>query len=156
MKIIINNEDSFILFFNKLNDIDLNDNYEEEFKNIFLRLKKYYNIDIYGFYNVIVYINNYYGIILKIEKDKDLDIFYKQVDMHIIIEKDYTILYKIKDYFFIENLENYNIYYYNDYFYLEIKKYLKNKEMFNLIENSEIIFENINIIKNKGKLINII
>lgn len=155
MKVIINNEDSFILFFNKLNNINLSDNYEEEFKKIFLRLKKYYNINIYGFYNVIVYINNYYGTILKIEKDKDLDIFYKQVDMHIVIEKDYIILYKVKDYFFIKNLDSFNIYYYEDNFYLEIKKQLRNKEMYNLIENSEIVFENIDIIKNKGEIINI-
>ena len=154
MKVIVNNEDSFILFFNKLNNIDLNNNYEDEFKNIFLKLKKYYNINIYGFYNVIVYINNYYGTILKVEKDRDLDLFYKQIDMHIIIEKDYTFLYKVKDYFFIKNITNFNIYYYNNEFYLEIIKPLKNKEMNNLIENSIIIFENIDIIKNKGKKIN--
>ena len=154
MKVIINNEDSFILFFNKLNNINL-DNYEEEFKKIFLSLKKYYNIKINGFYNIIVYINNYYGIILKVEKDNDLDVYYKQVDMHIIIEKDYTFLYKIEDYYFINNLNLFNIYYYNNEFYLEIKEKIEDKDMYNLIENSEIIFENIDVIKNKGKMIKI-
>ena len=154
MKIIINNEDSFILFFSNLNNINL-DNYEEEFKKIFLSLKKYYNININGFYNIIVYINNYYGIILKVEKDNDLDVYYKQVDMHIIIEKDYTFLYKIEDYYFINNLNLFNIYYYNNEFYLEIKEKIEDKDMYNLIENSEIIFENIDVIKNKGKMIKI-
>ena len=152
MKVIINNEDSFILFFNKLNSINLDDNYEEEFKNIFLRLKKYYNIDIYGFYNVIVYINNYYGIILKVEKDKELDMFYKQIDMH-IIEKNTNFLYKINDYFLIKNINNFNIYFYKNSFYLEIKKELKNKDMYYLIENSEIIFEDIDNIKNKSLIL---
>jgi len=150
MKIIINNEDSFILFFNDLNNINL-DNYEE-FKEVFLKLKKYYNINIYGFYNVIVYIDKYYGKILKIDKDNELDLFYKQVDMNIVIKNE-NFLYKINDYFFINNLNNFNIYFYNNDFYLEIKKEIKNNEIYSLIENSEIIFEDIDIIKNKGKLI---
>ena len=71
MKVIINSNDNFILFFNKLNEeLNLNDNYEEEFKNIFLKLKNYYNINIYGFYNIFVYIDKYYGTILKVEKIK--------------------------------------------------------------------------------------
>ena len=153
MKVIINSNDNFILFFNKLNDkLDLNDNYEEEFKNIFLRLKNYYKINIYGFYNVYVYKDKYYGTILKIEKDKELDLFYKQIDMHIVIE-DSNFLYKINDYFFINNLSNYNIYYYNNNFYLEIKNEINNKELFTLIENSIIIFEGTDIIKTKGKLL---
>ncbi len=103
MKIIINNEDSFILFFNDLNDINL-DNYEE-FKKIFLKLKKYYNLNISGFYNVIVYTDKYSRKILKIDKDNDLDLFYKQVDMNIVIKNE-NFLYKINDYFFINNLNN--------------------------------------------------
>ena len=154
MKVIINSNDNFILFFNKLNDkLDLNDNYEEEFKNIFLRLKNYYRINIYGFYNIFVYKDKYYGTILKVEKDKELDLFYKQIDMHIVIE-DNTFLYKVDDYFFINDLSDYNIYYYNDNFYLEIINKISNNELFTLIENSTIIFgEETDIIKNKGKLL---
>ena len=154
MKVIINSNDNFILFFNKLNDkLYLNDNYEEEFKNIFLRLKNYYRINIYGFYNIFVYKDKHYGTILKVEKDKELDLFYKQIDMHIVIE-DNTFLYKVDDYFFINDLSDYNIYYYNDNFYLEIINKISNNELFTLIENSTIIFgEETDIIKNKGKLL---
>ena len=154
MKIVINSNDDFILFFNKLNDISLDDNYEEEFKKIFLKLKRYYSINISGFYNVYVYIDNYYGTILRVIKD-EFDLYYKQIDMHITIE-NINFLYKVSDYFFIKNLNNYNIYYYNSCFYLEIIEKLIDKDMMNLIENSEIIYNDIDIIRNKGKKIKVI
>lgn len=154
MKVIISSEKKFILFFNKFNEeLNLEDNYEEKFKNMLLKLKKYYSINIYGFYNVYVYSNKYYGTILKIERENDFDLVYKQIDMHIVIEKDSKILYKVNDILFIKNKEKYNIYFYNDIFYLEIIDDLLEKEMLELLENSEIIFENTDII-NKARLIN--
>ena len=39
---------------------------EEYFKNIFLKIKQKYNIDMNGFYFVNVYIDSIYGIILEI------------------------------------------------------------------------------------------
>ena len=153
MKVIINSEKSFILFFNKfIEELDLDDNYEDKFKNILLKLKKYYGINIYGFYNVYVYNNKYYGTILKIEKENDFDLMYKQIDMHIVIEKDSKVLYKVSDILFIKNKEKYNIYFYNNMFYLEIIDDLLEKEMLELLENSIVIFENTDII-NKAKLI---
>ena len=153
MKVIINSEKNFILFFNKFNeDLNLDDNYEDKFKNILLKLKKYYGINIYGFYNVYVYNNKYYGTILKIERENELDLMYKQIDMHIVIEKDSKILYKVNDILFIKNKEKYNIYFYNNMFYLEIIDDLLEKEMLELLENSIVIFENIDI-TNKAKLI---
>lgn len=154
MKIIVNNDD-IILFFNRLNNINFKDNYEEEFKKIFIKLKNVYNINVIGFYNVYVYVDKYYGYIIKMIKDDDITSYYKQIDMHVVIE-NIDFLYKIKDIFFIKNLNKYNIYYYNNNFYLEINKKLSNKEYYTLIENSEIIYEDIiDIIKNKGIKINI-
>ena len=146
MKIIINDSDNFILFFNKLNDISLDN--EDDYKNIFLKLKHFYNIDIYGFYNINVFIDNNYGYILKIKKEDDLDLYYKQIDMHISVEK-INILYKVNDFFFINNLDKFNIYFYDDFFYLEIIDEISDKEYNYLLENSEIIYENINIFNNK-------
>ena len=153
MKVIINSENEFILFFNALNSINIDDINEDNFKDIFLKLKKNYNINIYGFYNIEVFINKYYVSIIKITKDNDLDLFYKQVDMHIIIYKNSVFLYKVNDYFFINNLDNFNIYYYNDFFYLEIIKNITNKEMLYLIENSLVIFEDVDKIKSNCKKI---
>ena len=146
MKIIINDSDNFILFFNKLNDISLDN--EDDYKNIFLKLKHFYNIDIYGFYNINVFIDNNYGYILKIKKEDDLDLYYKQIDMLISVEK-INILYKVNDFFFINNLDKFNIYFYDDFFYLEIIDEISDKEYNYLLENSEIIYENINIFNNK-------
>ncbi len=148
MKKIINSEDRFILFFINLFDID-----EDKLKEIFMKLKKFYNINIFGFYNIEAYIDKFYGTILKVYKDNELDLFYKQIDMHIVIDRDKSFLYKVNDFFFIKKLSNFNIYYYDNSFYLEIIKKITNKEMYNLIENSEMIFEGIDTIKNKGKLL---
>ncbi len=156
MKLIIDNEDTFILFFNKYNEkIDLKNNIEETFKNIFLRLKKYYNINVYGFYNITVYANDNYGFILKAIKDKELDLFYNQIDMHIIIEKDSPFLYKIKDYFLIPNIvDKIKLYYYKNNFYVELKEIIKEIDLFNLIENSKIIYgDEVYIIKKNSKII---
>jgi len=155
MKIIIDSEDSFVLFFNNFNEkIDLNDNIEETFKKIFLRLKKYYDIEIYGFYNIIVYTDEYYGVILKAIKDKELDLFYNQIDMHVIIEKC-CFLYEVKDILLYKDMfDKINIYYHNNYFYIELKQKLKSKEMLKLIENSNIIYnEEVSKIKKNNKRI---
>lgn len=145
MKIIKKNKDNFILFFNRFDgDVDL-ENIEEAFKKIFLRLNKYYDINIEGFYNVIVYKDDNYGIVLE-SKVEDGYSFYKQIDMHVILENK-KFLYKIND----TNIKG-KKYFYNNDIYLEVLS-LNDDEMLNLIENSEVIYKNVDIIRIKGKLI---
>lgn len=145
MKIIKKNKDNFILFFNRFDgDVDL-ENIEEAFKKIFLRLNKYYDINIEGFYNVIVYKDDNYGIVLE-SKVEDGYSFYKQIDMHVILENK-KFLYKIND----TNIKG-KKYFYDNNIYLEVLS-LNDEEMLNLIENSEVIYKNVDIIRIKGKLI---
>lgn len=69
---------------------------EENFKQIFETLKYCYNIEINGFYDIDVYIDKNYGIIIEMKKeDIDFD-FYDQVDMKISFHNQ-KFLYQIED-----------------------------------------------------------
>lgn len=69
---------------------------EENFKQIFETLKYCYNIEINGFYDIDVYIDKNYGIIIEMKKeDIDFD-FYDQVDMKISFHNQ-KFLYQIDD-----------------------------------------------------------
>lgn len=101
--------------------------------NVFNDLDKYYNMNfIYG-YNLELYINRYYGMILELKENNDFidgDI----VNIKLNILRDTLFLYEVD-----EPLEyiDYEIYYYDDKFYVNAKK-----EDINLIENSNLIYGN--------------
>ena len=68
-------DNTCIVYLNKYNIIDMDFSntkvLERDLKSLLLRLKKYYKIDIKGYYNITVYIDEYYGAVLKIEEDND-------------------------------------------------------------------------------------
>lgn len=156
MKIIIDNDLSYTIYLNSfyVDKLDFNnkDTLEKYFKNLFFKLKDLYYFDIVGFYNIIVYIDKYYGIILKIIKeDLDyLDYFGSQIDMQINI-KNINFLYKINDIFnFDMNLsKSGKIYKLNNDFYFKLNKEISNIEFGKLLENSTIIYEEEVLIKLK-------
>lgn len=117
------------------------DDLENYLKRLFKILKDKYNIVIEGFYNITVYIDKYYGVILHLEKD-DLDYydyFNNQVDMKIIII-DSEFLYKVDD---IPNflLDKVKIYVKKNDVYLKIDKELTKLEMMQLLENSLLVYK---------------
>lgn len=120
-------------------DVDV----EKEFKKLFIRLKNIYNLNLNGYYEVIVYINDLYGIIIEMEKDDDeyIKIFGDTLDMKITFKFDCEILYKIENIDFID-FSKYNLYYKNNNLYISIKnKYLPEKnEYLNLLENSKLVY----------------
>ena len=86
MKIV--NDDKLIIYMTnkylKYKNIDNIDKIEEYFKDIFLILRDNYNILIRGFYNIDVYIDKRYGIILELKKEElDFDYYEDQIDMKI-------------------------------------------------------------------------
>ena len=88
---------------------------EEHFKSIFQTLKYCYNLEIYGYYEIDVYIDKNYGIVIEMEKD-DIDFeCYDQIDMRVTFHNQ-KFLYQIED---IEY--NKKIYKYKNKYY--IKKY---------------------------------
>ena len=122
-------------------DFSSKEDLEKYLKKIFKILKNKYNLIIEGFYNITVYIDKYYGIILHLEKEElDYYEYYKnQVDMRLItIDTDfmyrvddipYNLLSKVKI-----NINNNNM-------YLIIKDELTDLEMMNLMENSVIVYK---------------
>lgn len=102
--------------------------------NVFDNLKKYYNITFDSDYNLELYINRYYGMILEITENEDL-IYDDIVNLKLNVLRDTLFLYEVDD-----PLEyiNYEIYYYNDKFYVNAKR-----EDINLIENSNLVYGDI-------------
>jgi len=116
MKIIIN--DKIIIYLNneylKYKNYDIS-KIEEYFKSIFQTLKCCYNLEIYGYYEIDVYIDKNYGIVIEMEKD-DIDFeCHDQIDMRVTFHNQ-KFLYQIED---IEY--NKKIYKYKNKYY--IKKY---------------------------------
>lgn len=102
--------------------------------NVFDNLEKYYNITFTTDYNLELYINRYYGMILEITENEDF-ICDDIVNLKLNILRDTLFLYEVDD-----PLEyiNYEIYYYNDKFYVNAKR-----EDINLIENSNLVYGDI-------------
>ena len=102
--------------------------------NVFDNLEKYYNITFTNDYNLELYINRYYGMILEITENEDF-IYDDIVNLKLNVLRDTLFLYEVDD-----PLEyiNYEIYYYNDKFYVNAKR-----EDINLIENSNLVYGDI-------------
>ena len=102
--------------------------------NVFDNLEKYYNITFTSDYNLDLYINRYYGMILEIKENEDF-IYDDIVNLKLNVLRDTLFLYEVDD-----PLEyiNYEIYYYNDKFYVNAKR----KDI-NLIENSNLVYGDI-------------
>lgn len=102
--------------------------------NVFDNLEKYYNITFTSDYNLELYINRYYGMILEIKENEDF-IYDDIVNLKLNVLRDTLFLYEVDDP--IEYI-NYEIYYYNDKFYVNAKR-----EDINLIENSNLVYGDI-------------
>ena len=101
---------------------------------VFDNLEKYYGITFSSDYNLDLYINRYYGMILEIKENEDF-IYDDIVNLKLNVLRDTLFLYEVDD-----PLEyiNYEIYYYNDKFYVNAKR-----EDINLIENSNLVYGDI-------------
>lgn len=101
---------------------------------VFDNLEKYYDITFTSDYNLHLYINRYYGMILEIKENEDF-IYDDIVNLKLNVLRDTLFLYEVDD-----PLEyiNYEIYYYNDKFYVNAKR-----EDINLIEDSNLVYGDI-------------
>lgn len=138
MKLII--DDNIIGHF-YLKNYDLN-NYNQIEKNLIKLLNKH-SINLNGYYNVYIYQDSNYGIIIDMQKEnlEYLDYFNDQIEFNIEIIKD-SFLYEIEDLFTLDKqtLNNFIIYKKGFKFYLEAKKTLQAIEIGQLLENSIIIY----------------
>ena len=96
-------EDKIIIYIKKRTIKDINfdsvDELEDYFRELLLKLKNIYNVKINGFFNIRVYIDNLFGIVLEIEKENiDCYMDLNQVEMR-IIPIHTNFLYEISDLF---------------------------------------------------------
>jgi hypothetical protein len=148
MKLEYANEYNFYIYLNKyyLADLDISDKtcVEEYFKKMFANLKNNHHLDIYGYYNIRVYTNKHYGVIIDVFKLSN-DYFKipgNKVDMKIMIDSDSLFLYEIDDYFFIDDYKDYikRIYCKDDKYYLELYDDVDESFYHYLMEHCHIIF----------------
>ena len=114
---------------------------EKYLKKLFKILKNKYNITIEGFYDITVYIDKYYGVVIHMEKDDVdyYDYFKNQVDMR-IINIDTNFLYLVDD--IPEYLLNkIDVIIIDNEIYLKIKEVLSKVEMMKLLEISKVVFD---------------
>ena len=126
-----------------LNNLDFNnkDDLEKYLKKLFKTLKNKYDLTIEGFYDITVYIDDFYGVIFHLEKE-DLDYydyFKNQVDMRLITVNT-EFLYLVDD-IPHDILSKVKVCVKDDNIYLKIRKELTEKEMMELTENSKIVFD---------------
>ena len=140
----INN--TYIVYLNKYNIIDMDFSntqvLEKDLKNLLLRLKRHYKIDIKGYYNITVYIDNHYGAVLKIEEDND---YYDYFDDSIAIRMKKVkskFLYEIDDISYIDDyIDKFKISIKDNKIYLTINNGLNEYEYLNLLEISNIVYD---------------
>lgn len=121
-------------------DFSIKSDIEKYLKKLFKTLNNKYNITVEGFYNITVYIDKYYGIVLHLEKEElDYYEYYKnQVDMRLVtVHTDF--MYEVDDIPF-DIINKVKIINKGKNIYLSLKEKLTDLEMMKLIENSKIIY----------------
>lgn len=124
------------------------DNIEEYFKDIFIKLKDYYNINLKGFFNANIYIDSLYGAILELEKEElDFIEYYDfEIDMKTKIIKT-IFLYKKQDNYKLDNVVQY---FYNNSIYIK-----PNALSIDILEHCEVCYRETEKIIKYGKLIEV-
>lgn len=150
MKVVLCDDSHYEIFLNQVDtknfDIEKKDLLEDYFKKIFRKLNKDYYIEVNGYYEVDVYQDPYYGMVLDIEKE-DLDYYdfsYNEVNMRIQIEPHSEFLYEIEDPFLLDEvtLKKGMVSFYKDHFYFSFKEEPTLIEMAQLLEKSNLVYKN--------------
>lgn len=146
------NELIIYIFNNKYNiNIQKEENIEKFLRQLFVKLRDYYNINIEGYYEVNIYIDNNYGLVLHL-KNENLDYynyFKNQVDMKIIIHREH-FLYLVD--YCDSDTDIYDIYKLNNNIYLCPKQKMSRNHLARIMENSKIIYDSDDIIKRAKKI----
>lgn len=113
---------------------------EKYLKKLITKLKDLYNITIEGFYDVNIYVDKYYGIIINFKKEKlDYYDYFNGIEFNIDI-KETSFLYMVDD-IPISLLDKLEIKQINNDIYLKLKKDLSQKDFMNLMEHAEKIIK---------------
>lgn len=161
MRLII--DENIVIFLDKiyLHTLDLtNQNLiEKKLIKLINKIQNKYNIDLNGYYNVFIYKDNNYGLIIDMQKEEleYLDYFNNQIELNIEVIED-SFLYQIEDIFWLNKsiLNKCIIYKNGDTIYLKAKDNLNNFELGIILENGEIIYgKEAGNIKKKSQIIKV-
>jgi len=120
---------------------------EEITKKIITKISKKQKLENY--IHLEFYLNKNYGTIIKLSHHNSPIVNKKEKTVKITINTDTKFLYQI-DYFNINKQIKKKIYYYKRKFYLEIKNEITIKDYLNLLETAKVIYEDTDIILDKG------
>lgn len=159
MKLVVDNNITIYLGKFHFKAININDtnNIEKQVKKILNTLKKTYNLELNGYYETVLYLDENYGLIIKMQKDDldYLDYFVTALEINIKVKKT-SFLYKVEDILNLNKniLKKFIIYKYKKNIYLSAKEKLTTADMGIILENSKVIFdEEIKKIKSKSQII---
>ena len=104
---------------------------------------------LYGLAILEIYQDINYGTIIEIKNIKKIFSSKDELEIKITIHTDTPFLYKI-DYFDITKNNKDNIYYYQNNFYLELNKPINKRKYLDILEKSEILYNDTYKIINDG------
>ena len=145
MKLILE-DNKLIIFLNRMyvdkNNFEDKKETEKFLRCLINRLKRNYELEFNGYYNITLYFDKIYGIVISIEKEdlEYFDYFNGQMDFSIRVIKN-EFLYQLQELLDKNLLSKFIIYKNKTNFYLKPKMDLTPKDMGILLENSVIIFD---------------
>ena len=116
-------------------------------KRVIKRINKHNKL--YGLAILEIYQDINYGTILEFKNIKENFLPKNEIEIKITIHTNNPFLYKL-DYFDIIKDKKDKIYYYDNNFYLKINDKIKKRKYLDLLEKSEIIYQNTYQIINEG------
>ena len=109
-------------------------------------MHQYYDISLHGYYNITLYCDHYYGLVIRLNKEEIdyYNYFDKEIDMRIVIEKTNHFLYRLDDYFGLpaELRKKVMVYYYQNHFYVKLQTELTDIEFATLLEQATLHYQN--------------
>lgn len=144
---LVMHKDNIIVFLNKtyIQNIDLTDksSVEKYLGKLILQIKRKYDIELYGYYNITLYVDMNYGIIINIKKEEleYLDYFNNELEMNIEVIED-SFLYQIEDIFSLDKyiLNKFEIYKNKEKLFLKAKENISDIELGLILENAKMMY----------------
>ena len=140
---IYESDDCLNIFLNNIyfKEVDWDDkkNIEDRLNNLFIKMKKFYKINLKGFYKVKVYPNTI-GTFIELIKLDDENYDYSEIDFRVVVIFNKEFYFKFENY---DLFGNKNIIFYNNSYYInieEIDNYLKYADMGDIVVDDLIDF----------------
>ena len=163
MKLEKLSDDNIIVFLNKFYidklNFSIDKNLDDNLKKLFKIISDHYDLDIIGYYNILLYQDKIYGYIFDIERENiDFYSYYDDhIDMKISISKNSRFLFKLKQNSVISNrlLKYVYLIKNGENLYLLPKKTISQYDLGYIVENTKIVYgSESNMVLDCGKYIN--